>query len=36
MSYNHNYPSIDDLRKKAAKKIPPFAFEYLDGAAMRM
>lgn len=31
MSYNHNYPSIEDLRKKAAKKIPPFAFEYLDG-----
>lgn len=31
MSYNHNYPSIEDLRKRAAKKIPPFAFEYLDG-----
>lgn len=25
------YPSIDDLRKKAQKKIPKFAFEYLDG-----
>lgn len=25
------YPSIDDLRNKAQKKIPRFAFEYLDG-----
>lgn len=25
------YPSIDDLRKRAQKKIPKFAFEYLDG-----
>ncbi|WP_163397415.1 alpha-hydroxy acid oxidase [Flavobacterium fluviatile] len=25
------YPSIDDLRKQAQKKIPRFAFEYLDG-----
>lgn len=25
------YPSIDDLRNKARKKIPKFAFEYLDG-----
>ncbi|MFK7831821.1 MAG: alpha-hydroxy-acid oxidizing protein [Winogradskyella sp.] len=25
------YPSIDDLRTKAQKKIPKFAFEYLDG-----
>ena len=25
------YPSIDDLREKAKKKIPKFAFEYLDG-----
>ncbi|OQP66302.1 alpha-hydroxy-acid oxidizing enzyme [Niastella vici] len=29
--YNTKYPSIDDLRKKAAKRIPKFAFEYLDG-----
>lgn len=29
--YNYNYPSIDDLIKKARKKIPKFAFEYLDG-----
>ena len=28
---NNKYPSIDDLRKKAQKKIPRFAFEYLDG-----
>tara|TARA_R110001606_G_scaffold84317_3_gene191920 strand:- start:426 stop:1574 length:1149 start_codon:yes stop_codon:yes gene_type:complete len=25
------FPSIDDLRTKAQKKIPKFAFEYLDG-----
>jgi len=29
--YNSNYPSLDDLIKKAKKKIPKFAFEYLDG-----
>lgn len=31
LSYNTKYPSIDDLRSKAKKKIPGFAFEYLDG-----
>ena len=31
IKYNPNYPSIDDLRKKAKKRIPRFAFEYLDG-----
>ncbi|PZP51431.1 MAG: alpha-hydroxy-acid oxidizing enzyme [Pseudopedobacter saltans] len=29
--YNTNYPSVDYLRKKARKKIPGFAFDYLDG-----
>ena len=29
--YNKNYPSMDDLRSKAKKKMPKFAFEYLDG-----
>ena len=29
--YNTNYPTIEDLRDKARKKIPGFAFEYLDG-----
>ena len=29
--YNSSYPSIDDLIKRAKKKIPKFAFEYLDG-----
>lgn len=29
--YNTNYPSVDYLRKKAKKKIPGFAFDYLDG-----
>ena len=31
IKYNTNYPSIDDLIKKAKKKMPRFAFEYLDG-----
>ena len=30
-NFNTKYPSIDDLREKAQKKIPKFAFEYLDG-----
>jgi L-lactate dehydrogenase (cytochrome) len=30
-SYNTSYPSIDDLRAKAKRRIPKFAFEYLDG-----
>lgn len=29
--YNKRYPSIDDLRSRAQKKMPKFAFEYLDG-----
>jgi len=29
--FNSKYPSIDDLRNKAKKRIPKFAFEYLDG-----
>lgn len=29
--YNRKYPSVDDLRNKAKKKMPGFAFEYLDG-----
>ena len=29
--YNSNYPSTDDLIKKAKKKIPKFAFDYLEG-----
>jgi L-lactate dehydrogenase (cytochrome) len=31
MAYNPNYPSVDDLRNKAKKRMPKFAFEYLDG-----
>lgn len=29
--YNPRYPTIGDLRTKAKKRIPKFAFEYLDG-----
>lgn len=29
--FDTNYPSVDDLRKKAKSRIPRFAFEYLDG-----
>ncbi|MDD7885140.1 alpha-hydroxy acid oxidase [Flavivirga sp. 57AJ16] len=28
---NPKYPSLEDLRKRAMKRIPRFAFEYLDG-----
>ncbi len=31
LTYNTNYPSIDDLRTRAQRRIPRFAFEYLDG-----
>lgn len=31
LTYNPNYPSIDDLRAQARRRIPRFAFEYLDG-----
>jgi L-lactate dehydrogenase (cytochrome) len=30
-AFNTAYPAIDDLRNKARKRIPRFAFEYLDG-----
>ena len=29
--FNSDYPSVDDLRNKAMRRIPRFAFEYLDG-----
>jgi L-lactate dehydrogenase (cytochrome) len=31
MEFNPNFPSVDDLRNKAKRRIPRFAFEYLDG-----
>lgn len=31
LEYDSRYPSIDDLREKAKRRIPRFAFEYLDG-----
>ena len=31
LTFNTKYPSIEDLRNKAKKRIPKFAFEYLDG-----
>jgi L-lactate dehydrogenase (cytochrome) len=30
-AFDSRYPTIDDLREKARKRIPKFAFEYLDG-----
>jgi len=30
-TYDYRYPAIEDLRRKAMRKIPKFAFEYLDG-----
>jgi len=29
--YNPNYPLNEDLRRKAKRRTPKFAFEYLDG-----
>ena len=31
IKFDSRYPSIEDLRIKAKKRIPKFAFEYLDG-----
>jgi L-lactate dehydrogenase (cytochrome) len=31
LAYNSKYPAIDDLKNKAKKRIPKFAFEYLEG-----
>ena len=31
LDYDPRFPSIDDLRTRAKKRIPRFAFEYLDG-----
>jgi L-lactate dehydrogenase (cytochrome) len=31
LSYNTGYPGIDDIIRKAKKRIPRFVFEYLDG-----
>ena len=31
MEFNKQYPTVEDLKKEAQKKIPRFAFEYLDG-----
>ena len=28
---NKKYPLVDDLKKRAKKRIPKFAFEYLEG-----
>jgi len=31
LDYDSRYPSVDDLRERARRRIPRFAFEYLDG-----
>jgi len=31
LNFNSKYPSVTDLRTRAKRKIPKFAFEYLDG-----
>lgn len=33
LEYNPKYPSVDDLMRKAKKRIPGFAYEYLSGGA---
>ena len=31
INIDYRFPNIDDLRNRARKRIPGFAFEYLDG-----
>ncbi len=31
MNYNPDYPDVESLRERARKRIPKFAFEYVDG-----
>ena len=31
LTFNTRYPTVDDLKKKARKRIPQFAFDYLEG-----
>ena len=31
LKYNPQYPSVSDLKRKAKKRIPKFAFDYLEG-----
>ena len=31
IAFNRRYPSVEDLREKARKRIPRFAYDYLDG-----
>ena len=31
IKFDSKYPSVDDLRTRAMKRMPGFAFEYLDG-----
>jgi len=31
LTYNSQYPSVSDLKKKARQRIPKFAFDYLEG-----
>ena len=31
IQFDHRYPSVGDLREKSRKRIPGFAFDYLDG-----
>ena len=33
--FNHLYPAVADLKKKAKKRIPRFAFDYLEGGCMQ-
>jgi len=30
-NFDRRYPSVDSLRSKAMRRVPPFAFDYLDG-----
>lgn len=32
--FNHNFPNVADLKRHAKKRIPKFAFDYLEGGCM--
>ncbi|MEM7320309.1 MAG: alpha-hydroxy-acid oxidizing protein, partial [Pseudomonadota bacterium] len=35
MDLDQAYPSVEDLRRRAKRRVPKFAFEYLDSGTGR-
>jgi len=36
IEFDSNYPLVSDLRKRAVRRIPEFAFDYLDAPIARI